>query len=215
MIGLNGVAIDSVLFLCYNMYMRRLFIIRKDLHLTPGKLAAQVGHCCEAYWTNLLKDGCIEDNEFVELPCIDLGNPFDKKSGNLQIQWYRQQELSELSEKAFKEGKTSFTTLAENPRRTVSITLEIPKDIWEGYVNGIFTKTICEARNKNHLLKAETMAKELCLVGGVDYGFINDNCLTELSPENEDGTTTVGMWFGPLPDETAHAISRKFPLYRG
>ena len=35
--------------------MRRLFIIRKDLHLKPGKLAAMVGHCCEAYWTNLIK----------------------------------------------------------------------------------------------------------------------------------------------------------------
>jgi len=35
--------------------MRRVFIIRKDLHLKAGKLAAMVGHCCEAYWTNLLK----------------------------------------------------------------------------------------------------------------------------------------------------------------
>ena len=35
--------------------MRRLFIIRKDLHLSSGKLSAMIGHCCEAYWTNLLK----------------------------------------------------------------------------------------------------------------------------------------------------------------
>ena len=36
--------------------MRRLFIIRKDLHLTVGKLAAMVSHCAEAYWLNLLKN---------------------------------------------------------------------------------------------------------------------------------------------------------------
>ena len=35
--------------------MRRLFIMRKDLNMSPGKLAAQVGHCCEAYWTNLIR----------------------------------------------------------------------------------------------------------------------------------------------------------------
>ena len=36
--------------------MRRLFIIRKDLHLSAGKLAAMIGHCAEAYWTNLIKN---------------------------------------------------------------------------------------------------------------------------------------------------------------
>ena len=40
--------------------MRRLFIIRKDLHLSAGKLAAMVGHCAEAYWTNLIRNANIE-----------------------------------------------------------------------------------------------------------------------------------------------------------
>ena len=52
--------------------MRRLFIIRKDLNLSAGKLAAMVAHCAEGYWTNLLKQfaslGCIRDNEFATLP---------------------------------------------------------------------------------------------------------------------------------------------------
>lgn len=29
--------------------MRRLFIMRKDLHMSTGKLLAQVMHCAEAY----------------------------------------------------------------------------------------------------------------------------------------------------------------------
>lgn len=189
--------------------MRRLFIIRKDLHLTPGKLAAMVGHCCEAYWTNLMKSGRVHDNEFVSLPAVETF-PNGEKGPAL----YMHPKLYELSKKAFESGADAFICEAEDSRKSVTVSFEIPKDIWDGYVNGIFTKTICEARNKNHLLKAETIAKELHLEEGKDYGFINDKCLTELAPENEDGTTTVGMWFAPLEDETAHKISKKFPLYR-
>ena len=52
------------------------------------------------------------------------------------------------------------------------------------------------------------------LFGDIDFGFINDKCLTELTPENEDGTTTVGIWFKPLSDDIAHKFSKKFKLYR-
>ena len=47
--------------------MRRVFIIRKDLHLKPGKLSAMIAHCAEVFWTSLLKAGSIKDNEFEEL----------------------------------------------------------------------------------------------------------------------------------------------------
>ena len=189
--------------------MRRLFIIRKDLHLSGGKLAAMVGHCCEAYWTNLLKSSIIVDNEFVTLPAKQ-----EYSGGKTGPALYKHPELYRLSKEAFERGEDSFVTLRENPRKSVSISTEIPKDIWEKYVNGIFTKTICECRNLNQLKKAETLAKENGLIEWIDYGFINDNCLTELTPENEDGTCTIGIWFRPLPDEIAHKISKKFPLYR-
>ena len=74
-------------------------------------------------------------------------------------------------------------------------------------------KTICQARNKKHLLKSKEIAKELGLIEGVDFGEIDDKCLTELTPENEDGTILVGIWFKPLPDEVAHKISKKYHLY--
>lgn len=145
--------------------MRRLFIIRKDLHLSPGKLAAMVAHCSEAFWTRIIKNNleAISDPE-----------------GNMY--------------------------------RLSSVFLDT--DIVEKYICGIFTKTICEARNLNQLKKAENIANELGLIKGSDYDYINDKCLTELTPENEDGTCTVGIWFKPLNDEVAHKISKKFPLYR-
>ena len=147
--------------------MRRLFIIRKDLHLTGGKLAAMVGHCCEAYWTNLLRK-CSVDN----------------------------------------------TVQVLDDRHKFRFIVDIDQDIWKEYVYGIFTKTICECPNRNQLMKAVDIAKSLNLVELEDYGLINDRCLTELKPENPDGTTTVGIWFKPLPDDIAHQISKKFKLYR-
>lgn len=140
--------------------MRRLFIMRKDLKMSPGKLAAQVSHCAEAYWTRGLR-----------------ANAKLLEDGSYEI------------------------------RGTIS------KEIFEGYVSGTFTKTICQARNKNHLLKAKEMADEIGLIEGVHYGLIYDKCLTELKPEEDDRTTLTGIWFCPLSDDTAHYISKKYHLY--
>ena len=146
--------------------MRRIFIIRKDLHLTAGKLSAMVGHAAELYWLNVLKNG------------------------------------------------GSYTNFDGDKKAGQSFEFSLPYDVWTDYINGIYTKTICEARNLNNLMKAKAIAEELGLQEDVSYGFINDKCLTELKPENEDGTTTVGMWFAPLVDEIAHKISKKFPLLK-
>jgi peptidyl-tRNA hydrolase len=154
--------------------MRRLFIIRKDLHLSPGKLAAMIAHCAEGFWTRLIQHNL----ETISGP---EGNMYRLKSNFLDA------------------------------------------DIIEQYICGIFTKTICEAKNKNQLMKIidlinehnnQVIREDEKLVEDVDYGFINDCCLTELTPENEDGTTTVGIWFKPLSDDIAHKFSKKFKLYR-
>ena len=149
--------------------MRRVFVIRKDLHLKPGKLAAMVGHCCEAYWTNLLK------REFAQA---------------------QKDRLAEIEEDH------------------IRFPIHVDRDAWDGYVNDIFTKTICEAKNLKQLNdKALPVIGELGLEEDVDWGYINDKCLTDLIPENDDGTTTIGMWFRPLQDEQSHMISKKFKLY--
>ena len=51
----------------------------------------------------------------------------------------------------------------------------------DDYINNSFVKTICEVRNLNHLLKAVSLAKDLGLTEDVDFGLINDKCLTELT----------------------------------
>lgn len=143
------------------MGYRRLFIMRKDLKMSPGKLAAQVAHCAEAYWTNLIR-------KFAQ----------PGECSDYKVEFFCPQDMG--------------------------------TEIFDQYVNESFVKTICEARNKNHLLKARAMAGNWGLVEGKDFGLIYDNCYTELTPEEDDGTTLTGIWFRPLPDEIAHNISKKY-----
>lgn len=140
--------------------MRRLFIMRKDLHMSTGKLLAQTMHCAEAYWTRMFRYG-------AEIKTVD----------------------------------------------TIESIVSIPKEVYEDYVCGSFTKTVCEAKSKKHLLKAVEIAKEIGLIEDIDYGLIYDKCLTDLEPEEDDGTTLTGIWFCPLPDDIAHKISKKYHLY--
>ncbi len=94
----------------------------------------------------------------------------------------------------------------------------IDKEAYEQWICGSFTKTICEAKNRNYLQKAITIAGELGLKEGIDYFLIKDNCLTELEPEEVDengvGRTLTCIGFRPLPDDIAHAISKKFQLFK-
>ena len=99
-----------------------------------------------------------------------------------------------------------------------SFVIEFSNDIVNGWIRGSFTKTVCEAKNRNQLLKAKTIAEELGLVEGKDFFLIRDNCLTDLEPEefdeNGQGHTLTCIGFRPLEDEIAWQISKKFQLYK-
>ena len=142
--------------------MRRLFIVRKDLHMSAGKLAAQIGHCAEIYWLHMINNS---------LDYQILTDEYDS--------WM----------------------------------MSLPKDIVEEYVRGSITKTVLQARNLNHLLRARKLAEDLGLKEGYDFGFVNDLCLTELTPDEGKDTCTTCFWTRPLPDEEAWKISRKYHLY--
>ena len=96
--------------------------------------------------------------------------------------------------------------------------IEIDEDIYDNWFNDSFTKTICAAKNLNHLLKVKQIAEELGLIEDKDFFLIKDNCLTELKPEEIDsngiGHTLTCIGFKPLDDETAHKLSKKYQLYK-
>ena len=152
--------------------MRQLIIVRKDLEMSAGKMAAQASHASNAFLMHMIKTAGTAHRESLDI---------DGEG------WY---ELS----------------------------MTIPEDIYDGWFNDIFTKTICEAKNKNQLMKAVTLAEGQGLRENEDFFLIKDNCLTELEPEEigEDGVgrTLTCIGFRPLPDDIAHAISRKYQLYK-
>ena len=87
------------------------------------------------------------------------------------------------------------------------------KELYDEWLNGSFTKIVCQAKNKNQIMKAVTIAQELGLVEGQDYFLIRDNCLTELEPEDEDGRTLTCIGFVPMDSSIVEQISKKFHLY--
>lgn len=123
-------------------------------------------------------------------------------------------------------GKTTTVRAAKGNKNKIKriedgeyvFEIKMDAEIYNDWICGIFTKTICEARNRNQLLKAKKMAEELGMEEGKDFFLIKDNCLTELEPEEVDengvGRTLTCIGFRPLPDDMAHEISRKFQLYR-
>lgn len=139
---------------------KQIIIARKDLNMSPGKLAAQVSHGSMAFLTWMIR------------------------KNNLKMT-HPQNYI------------TNFT---------------IPKDLYEQWINGEFTKCILQAKNKNHLLKAKTMAEELEMVEGEDFFLIKDNCHTELEPE-EDGRTLTCIGFKPMNAEIIDKIGKKYHLY--
>lgn len=152
--------------------MRQLIIARKDLQMSPGKLAAQCCHASLAFLTSKLRD---KDKMLKATNAVT--------------------------------GEDGYAT-----------EIFFNKDIYEEWIQGVFTKTVCEARNRNQLMKAVEIAKELGLQEGEDFFLIKDCCLTELNPEEVDengvGRTLTCIGLRPLPDELAHQISKKYQLYR-
>ena len=138
-----------------NNKSRQVIIVRKDLGMSVGKMAAQASHASMAFLIQMIKD---HENGY-EVMLFDIN-----------------------------------------------------EEVYE-WMKGAFTKTICEAKNRNHLMKAVKYAEELGLKEGKDFFLIKDNCYTELEPEDEDGRTLTAIGFRPMTTETAHKISKKFQLF--
>jgi PTH2 family peptidyl-tRNA hydrolase len=98
------------------------------------------------------------------------------------------------------------------------VKLSFDEELFKNWINGSFTKVVCEAKNKNKLMKVVEIAAALGLKENEDYFIIRDNCLTELEPEEVDengvGRTVTCIGFAPLPAATANQISKKFQLYK-
>lgn len=144
---------------------KQLIIARKDLHMSAGKLAAQVSHGSMAFLTSMMKT------------C------------------------------------TKPTTEMINGIELYHTEMFLDKSLYEEWLNGSFTKIVCQARNKTNLLNACGLAHSLGLEHGKDFFIIMDNCLTELIPEEDTGRTMTCIGFRPMKAEIINQISKKYHLY--
>ena len=198
--------------------------------MSPGKLAAQVSHGSMAFLTAQIRRKAHRvlkhpihahpSYELAAIPVTDLVHPAD----------YKREDLSGWAKEAYDRGEPLFYTrqipgqddpyLIElcQPEYEYTAELFFDTDLYEGWIEGAFTKVVCEAKNRTHLTKAVTHAEELGLKEGEDFFLIKDNCLTELEPEEVDengqGRTLTCIGFRPLPDDLCRQISRKYQLYK-
>lgn len=207
------------------MGYRQVIILRKDiLAINSGKAIAMGCHCAMAFLTNKIRQNIIKVANENRCRAYDY-RLVDDKYIKTHME-YRRDDLTKWAKEAFERGEDYFYTKPVNPSNPYGrlelceptyfykCDLTFNQDLYEQWIDGSFVKTVCEARNKNHLLKVKTIAEELGLVEGTDFGEIRDNCQTVLEPEDSDGRTLVGIWFAPLADETAHKISKKYQLYK-
>lgn len=143
---------------------KQIIIARKDLNMSPGKLAAQVSHGSIAFLSMAVR----------------------KVANQVASQKY-------------------------------SCLVELDKDLYEQWMLGAFTKCVLQAKNKNQLMKAVTIAEELGMKEGEDFFLIKDNCYTELEPEEigEDGIgrTLTCIGFKPMDSEVIDQIGKKYHLW--
>ena len=201
------------------MHMKQTIVVNKELNMSPGKLSAQVSHASMAFLTTMIQQGTnkILINGVHRYPCY---TPDGKE------QLYKRDDLWKWAEEARAQGKDHFyakPVSLKNPCGELMLcepeygyqsTVYMDKDLYEGWIGGIFTKVCLEAKNENQMNKTVEKAKEAGLIEGRDFFCIRDACLTELTPD-ETGTRWTCIGFRPLPDEIINPITKKLQLYKG
>lgn len=192
---------------------KQLIIARRDLDMSPGKLAAQVSHASMAFLTTLIRERAKRccDNQYLATD-PDTGKPVLYRRGA----WAK--EASERGEEYFYAEPVNSNDpygklkLSDSPKIIYSCSFQLEQDLYEDWINGKYTKVICGARDKSRLLRAVEKAKELDMQEGRDYFLIYDTCRTELEPEEERGTLTC-IGFKPMEAGRIDQIGKRYHLW--
>ena len=176
---------------------KQIIIVRKDLNMSHGKMAAQVSHASMAFLAQMVKKNAKKN--------------WDKQSVQTYFNDLIPKDIFNQNEHEKNLEKVRST---KEPKLIYESNITIDQEMYENWFCGAYTKCILEAKTKNKLLKVHEYAKEIGLIENEDYFLIWDNCYTELQPE-EDGKCLTCIGFRPLPSETADLIGKKYHLYIG
>lgn len=203
---------------------KQIIIARKDLNMSPGKLAAQVSHASMAFITNMVRKSTVKvpDNQFNAWK-------INRTTRKREPQLYSRKDLNKWAAEAREKGDFVFYAKPVDPSEPhgelmlyepsyhYETSFNIDNDTYEQWIDGAFTKCVLQAKNKNQLLKAKAMAEEIGMKEGEDFFLIKDNCYTELEPEEIDengiGRTLTVIGFRPMDSEVIDKIGKKYHLY--
>lgn len=214
------------------MNYKQLIIARKDLGMSAGKLAVQVSHASMAFLTNQIKDHnklvpaesyrCLRlrPDDYSANPQLDAMIQEAKAKGISHIYYKLSKEYAPGATRPHKIDMLPVTKEEFEANMKYLSTLVFDRGSYENWIDGSFTKILCEAKNRNKLIAAARYGEELGLIEGRDFFLIKDNCLTELTPEEPDensptgGRTLTCIGFRPLPADICEKISKKYQLWR-
>lgn len=186
---------------------KQIIIARKDLNMSPGKLAAQISHASIAFLIDGLKHGAQMVN-----------NKYFSKT------LFGNESLRRLAQEAIDRGENYFYASPVNPNDIfgeyklsepniyIESTLAISAQFYKEWICDGQTKVILEAKNKNDINKAIKLSQELGLQIDRDFFIIRDLCRTELTPE-ENGSTITCIGFVPMEESIIDKVGRKFQLW--
>lgn len=201
---------------------KQLIIVRKDLPMSSGKICAQVSHASMAFLARMIQENTGEkvENQY---------RVWEDDACTIP-QLYKRNDLYQWAEVARKNGQKYFYARPVDaskpygelekcePSYHYETHMTIDTRLYADWLGGIFTKVVCEAKNKNKLLKAVELAQELGLNEDKDYFIIRDCCLTDIEPEEFDengvGRTITCIGFRPMEQEVMEKISKKFQLMK-
>ena len=192
--------------------------------MSTGKICSQVSHASMAFLTSMIREHTRPINN------EEMGFAWDRHNPD-KPQYYKHPDLNEFAEIARQNGKEMFYFKPLNPDnpygtqvmcdeptvKKYATKFDIDKDLYEQWINGEFTKCVLQAKNRNQLFKAKTMAEDLRMIEGKDFWLIKDNCHTELEPEEFDehgiGRTLTCIGFRPMDSKIIDQIGKKYHLY--
>lgn len=202
---------------------KQIIIARKDLNMSPGKLAAQVSHASMAFLTQIIRENVIKVSVNYH-PVYTYRNNVKEEIN------YFHEDYKRMAKEAIKNGEDFFycepvdplkpfgEQKSTNKKYEYRADLHIEGKLYDEWINGSFTKCVLEAKNKNKLLKAVELAEGLDMKENEDFFLIKDNCYTELDPEEFDedgqGRTLTCIGFKPMDTEIIDVIGKKFQLYK-
>ena len=198
---------------------KQIIVVNKELNMSPGKFGAQVSHASMAFLTTMIQNSANK----VLINGITCHRCYTSEG---KRQTYKRDDLWKWAEEARARGEKWFYTkpvdmehpcgqlvLCE-PEYGYQSTIFMDKELYEGWIGGIFTKVVLEAKNENQMHKIVDKAVEAGMMEGRDFFCIRDACLTELTPD-ASGTRWTCIGFRPMAAEDIDPITKRLQLYKG